>query len=150
TAAEPPAKGAFTLTLSVRTILAILLGLVVLLSLPVVYLLTHREDKPAGEQLVAEGNRPRGGPEGVRPKGVVVGRTNDPVSAEFFRHERLVARDRRTAEVVALEQTNNFLPLGEYTLESALPPGFRVSPQQFTVSADRSVYITLTHMPPPG
>ncbi len=82
-------------------------------------------------------------------KGVVIVRTSDPASAEFFRHEGLSARDRKTSDVVFLDQSRTYLPLGEYTLEAPSAPGFRVSPRQFTVAADHSVYVTVSHVGPP-
>jgi hypothetical protein len=84
-------------------------------------------------------------------KGLVVVRTNDPASAEFFRHEGLSLRDQKTSQQVPLEQARTYLPLGEYTLETAaLRPGFKVSPRQFTVAADRTAYVTITFVPPPA
>jgi hypothetical protein len=88
-------------------------------------------------------------PAATPQKGVVIVRTNDPASAEFFRHEGLSARDRRTSEVVSLDQSRTYLPLGEYTLEAPSAPGFKVSPRQFTVAADRTAYVTVTFLPPP-
>jgi hypothetical protein len=162
--AKAPAQGPAPATLSVRTVLALLLGLVFLLSLPAFYLLTHREEKPAGERPVAQGpplrqapvvppsaapkgpeapapkpaapKRPVGAPPpapqrpekapAARPpaaplKGVVIVRTNDPASAEFFRHEGLSARDQKTSRSLPLDQARNYLPLGEYTLDTPPP-----------------------------
>jgi hypothetical protein len=184
-----------------RAVLAVLLGLVFVGSLPAFYFLCRPEDKPAREEQperprpVAEGKRqPEAPPKAAAPdrpealaakpappqrrevaqpaparpatpqpvkrlgpkapvptpqKGVVVVRTNDPASAEFFRHEGLSARDRRTSEAVSLDQSRVYLPLGEYTLDAPSAPGFKVSPRQFTVAADRTVYVTLTFLPPP-
>jgi serine/threonine protein kinase len=180
-------------TLPVRTVVAILLGVVFLLSLPAFYLLTRREDRPAKEQPVAESKparpsaeapamieakrpeapppkqAPAKRPEAARPaaprpapqrpvtptpaappKGLVVVRTNDPASAELFRRDGLLLRDLKTSQQVPLEQARHYLPLGEYSLETAaLPPGFKASPRQFTVAADRTAYVTITFAPPP-
>ena len=51
--------------------------------------------------------------------------------------------------MVSLEQSRVYLPLGEYTLDSPTAPGFKVSPRQFTVAADRTAYVTITFLRPP-
>jgi hypothetical protein len=82
-------------------------------------------------------------------RGVVVIRTADQASAEMFRNEGLAARSAATSQVVRLDLTRNYLPVGDYTLEPCPAPGFRVSPRQFTVSLDRSVYLVINFPPPP-
>jgi serine/threonine protein kinase len=94
-------------------------------------------------------NRPVAPAPAAALKGLVMVRTNDPASAEFFRRDGLLLHDLKTGQQVPLEQARHYLPLGEYALEASLPPGFKVSPRQLTVAADHTAYVTLTFLPPP-
>jgi hypothetical protein len=195
---RPPAPPVAVATppsgVSGRAVLACVLGLVFVASLPAFYFLTRPDEKPPREERPAERRaaqaKPRQEgpvapkevakkPEAPAPKppakprvaappaqpprpvkaqptpppaparGVVVIRTADPASAEMFRNEGLAARSAATSQVVRLDLTRNYLPVGDYTLEPCPAPGFRVSPRQFTVSLDRSVYLVINFPPPP-
>ena len=91
-----------------------------------------------------EGKKPKRAPRKV--KGIVVVLVNDPSSQPFFRTEGLPMRHQRTAEVVSLKAGRNDVALGEYSLEQAgLPADLTISPRRFTVVADRSLVVYVTH-----
>lgn len=99
---------------------------------------------PARPKPARDGKKPKRSPRQV--KGIVVVLVNDLPSQTFFRAEGLSLRHQRTSEVVTLKAGRNDLALGEYSLEqTGVPAGLTISPRRFTVVADRSVVVYVTH-----
>jgi serine/threonine protein kinase len=86
-------------------------------------------------------------------EGVVVVVAGDQASQTFLKDEGLCVRELNGSRVVILKQGRNYIPLGDYRVESDASSPVKVSPKRFTVSSDRSAYINLSRQPasdPPG
>lgn len=105
----------------------------------------ERPEPPLEEPVT---RKPKAPPREVR--GAVAVQTHDKASADFFSEEGLSVRNRTTAEVVRLTRGRNYIPLGEYEVGPHDPPGIKVYPHRFIVSADRSASIHIKRMEPAG
>jgi serine/threonine protein kinase len=79
-------------------------------------------------------------------KGIVVVVGGDAGGTAYLRNDVIQMRDQRTGETICLSQGRNELALGTYKVLHPDPgSGVKVSPRQFTLTADASVFLRLTH-----
>ena len=90
--------------------------------------------------------RPQAAPQ--KAVGNVVLLANDPTCLAFFRTDGLSAQYAKTSGVLALNLGRNSLALGEYEVLPVNPAaGLKVSPRRFSLTADRSVTLTIVRAP---